>query len=424
MATGIMCSWGWGVWHYSFGLYFEPLQEEFGWYRAEISAAGSLRTLEGGLEGPFGGYLTDKYGPRVVNLLGILISGLGFITMYFVNSLLGFLLTWGFVISLGFNLGMWGPLGTAIAKWFVKKRGLASSIARVITAIGDSMLPTFVLILMTTFGWRSAALITGLITWAIGIPLTWFFIKPRRPEFYGMMPDGVKVDAKMAKDTDALIKAGQEYTAREMGEVEFTVRQALKTRVFWLSVFGFWSDRIASPLFTMHLIPHLTDIGIDRVAATTVLGFMVLVSAPARLLGGILADRISLNRLKYIRILNNALVWLGLLCLMSARDLWMVYAYAIFRGFGLGINAGAGTQIVGRYWGRKGYATITGIRAMLGIPVGVFAPIYVGWLYDNTGSYMTAFEQALILYVASIIIWYFYNPPKRVAAVSDVKKFL
>jgi nitrate/nitrite transporter NarK len=221
-----------------------------------------------------------------------------------------------------------------------------------------------------------------------------------------------------------LIKAGQEYTAREMGEVEFSVRQAMRTKVFWISVVGFWPGRIASPLFTMHLIPYLTDMGIDRVAATAILGVMVLVSAPARLLGGILADRVSLNRLKYIRILNNALIWIGLLCLMNARSLSLVYAYTLFRGLGLGINAGAGTQISGRYWGRKGYATITGIRSLLGIPVGVFAPIYVGWLYDTTGSYMTAFNQALILYIISIITWYFYNPPKRGTVVSDVKEFM
>jgi MFS family permease len=122
-ASGIMTGWGWGAWGYGFGAYFKPLIEEFGWTRAQLSAAYSLNRLEGGLEGPFGGFFTDKYGPRIVNFIGYFMAGLGLIIMYFVNNLWAFLLIWGFIVSLGFNLGMLGPLETAIANWFVKKRG-------------------------------------------------------------------------------------------------------------------------------------------------------------------------------------------------------------------------------------------------------------------------------------------------------------
>jgi nitrate/nitrite transporter NarK len=109
---------------------------------------------------------------------------------------------------------------------------------------------------------------------------------------------------------------------------------------------------------------------------------------------------------------------------MFASNLWMVYIYSLLRGLGLGIRTGADTQISGRFFGRKAYSTITGIRSMIGLPVGVFAPIYVGWLYDTTGSYTNAFEQAAIFLVIAIILWYFFNPPKRVDTVSDIKKLL
>ena len=70
MATGIMAGWGSGVWSYGFSSYFKPMQQEFGWTRAQVSAAHSLDKLEGGVEGPFGGYFTDKYGPRAFNMAG------------------------------------------------------------------------------------------------------------------------------------------------------------------------------------------------------------------------------------------------------------------------------------------------------------------------------------------------------------------
>lgn len=419
LATGIMTAWGYGIYLYSFGLYFEPLQKEFGWTRAQISGGAALRRLEGGLEGPFGGYFTDKYGPRAVNLVGFLIAGLGLCLMYYVNSLWSFFLVWGFIVCTGFNFGMWGPLGTAIANWFVKKRGLATGMARMFIGILGSVIPTLMLTLIMLFGWRMASLIAGFITWGVGIPLTWFFVRPRRPEYYGMLPDGAAV--KMKTDTEALIKAGQMYTAKTMGETEFTVRQAMRTVAFWVSVSAGALRSWAGPLFTLHLIPYLSDMGIDPIAAAATLGFMILASTPGRLIGGIISDRVSIYRLKYIFIATSILEVTGLLALMFARSLWMVYAYSILRGMGLGIRTGADTQISGRYFGRKAYSTITGIRSMIGLPVGAFAPIYVGWLYDTTGSYTNAFEQGVVFLIISIILWYFFNPPKRVAAVSDIE---
>ena len=69
LATAIVSAWSWGTWGYGFGAYFKPLQQEFGWTRAQISAAYSLNKLEGGLEGPWGGVITDKYGPRIVSVM-------------------------------------------------------------------------------------------------------------------------------------------------------------------------------------------------------------------------------------------------------------------------------------------------------------------------------------------------------------------
>jgi len=424
LATGVMAAWGYGTWLYSYGLYFEPLQQEFGWTRAEISAAAALRRLEGGLEGPFGGIFTDKYGPRVVNFLGFVIAGLGFILLYFVNSLWSFLLVWGFIVSLGLNLGMWGPMGKALADWFVKKRGLVHSIARTIQTIGNSIIPTFMLVLMIAYGWRMASLIAGLMTWAIALPLTWFFTRPHRPEYYGMLPDGAEVDEKLKKDQEALIRAGQEYTAKEMEETEFTLRQAMRTRAFWIPLIASAPMRLAGPFFTLHFIPYLTDMGIDPMAATAALGFMTFISIPGRLAGGTISDRIPLNRLKWIRILSSVMEWTGLLILMNAKQLWMVYLYAVLRGPAMGLSSSSTMPIRVRYFGRKGYGTISGVRALLTIPVGVFAPIYVGWVYDVTGSYFLAMQQALILYIIGIFLWYFYDPPKRTTVVTEVKRFL
>ena len=161
IATGIMTACGYGSWAYGFSAYFKPLMNEFGWTRTETSAAYSLRTLEGGLEGPLGGWATDKYGPRTINLLGICMAGLGLCLMYYMNSLWQFIVIWVLIVSVGFNLGLIGPLETAIANWFVKKRGTAIAFSRAGLGFGGAVVVPFVSYLLVQFGWRMAFAISS-----------------------------------------------------------------------------------------------------------------------------------------------------------------------------------------------------------------------------------------------------------------------
>jgi cyanate permease len=278
-------------------------------------------------------------------------------------------------------------------------------------------------ILMIQHGWRTASIIISLVTWVIGLPLTWFFVRPRRPEYYGLLPDGEIVEEMT--DTEAMIKAGQEYIARETGEVEFTLRQAMRTRFFWIEAASTSLQALAWPCVTLHLIPHLIDMGVDPVAAASALGLMVLMSTPARLLGGALADRVPIRRLKYLWMLSPFLRGISLLVLMYARSLQVIYLFDAFYGLGLGILVGAQGPIRARYYGRKAYSTIEGTSSLITLPVRVVGPIYVGWVYDVTGSYMVAYQQTLAMLGVATLILLFADPPKKKPeVVSNVKKFL
>jgi MFS family permease len=423
IASGIMNGWGWGAWGYGFGAYFKPLTEEFGWSRAQISAAYSLNRLEGGLEGPFGGYFTDKYGARIVNFIGFFMAGLGLILMNWVNSLTMFLFLWGFIVSFGFNLGMTGPLETTIANWFVRRRGLATSINRFMLAVIASQIPPIMTMFLIKYGWRHAFLISGALTWVIGLPLTWFFVRPHRPEYYGLLPDGEVLE--VTEDDNSLIEASQIRIAAEFGEVEFTLREAIQTRAFWSQTIATLLGSLVWPMVSVHQIPHLIDMGVNPVDAAAALGLMVFISAPARLVGGIMSDRISTNRLKYIRMAARFLNVLGLVFLMRATNLQSVYIFTILYGLGLGISAGSGTAIRGRYFGRKAFSTIQGTGALINLPMNILAPIYIGWVYDVTGSYSSVFTQGIVVLVLATIVLYFYDPPKKkINVVSSVDKFM
>lgn len=426
LATGIIAGWGAGVWSYGFSSYFMPMQEHFGWTRAQVSAAHSLGKLEGGVEGPFGGYFTDKYGPRAVNLAGEFMAGLGLMLMYFVKSYWQFLLCWGFMTSVGFNLAGLGPLETAISNWFVRRRGLAIGLDRFFFGLMTGSVIPFMGFLLYAIGWRQAFLVAGLLTWAIGLPLTWFFVKPRRPEYYGLMPDGIKAEAveNMPQgDPPSMVDAGVEY-ARQHGEVEFTVRQMLRTRVFWILTISGILYQVSWSVVQVHQVPHLIDIGLDPVVAAGALGLMVLVSSPGRLIAGVLTDRISPKLMKYVFVAVNTAQVLELLIFMRARNLAMIYLFVVLYGFTMGMRYVLYPLARGRFFGRKAFASVQGVSALMTLPASIASPIYAGWVFDVTGSYASVLTQGLVLLAIGSVALLFLDPPKPPSRITKVTEFL
>jgi MFS family permease len=164
--------------------------------------------------------------------------------------------------------------------------------------------------------------------------------------------------------------------------------------------------------------------GIDPVSAATVLGFMVLMSAPGRLVGGYFCDKLNINKIKYILIFGYSLQAVGMFILIKASDLWMVYLFTILTGFGGGIGWTSRALLRGRYFGRKAFATIYGTIAMIALPATIISPIYVGWVYDISQSYINAFTQSLILLVIVLISFIFLNPPRPPEKSTDVNQFI
>jgi hypothetical protein len=116
LATNITCMLGYGTWLYSFGVFFKPMIAEFGWTRAMTAAAYSLRSVEGGLAAPVVGWAVDKYRSRAVIQFGAVISGLGFVMMYFVDSLTAFYFVYAIWLSIGMSAMLYIPANAVIAR--------------------------------------------------------------------------------------------------------------------------------------------------------------------------------------------------------------------------------------------------------------------------------------------------------------------
>ncbi len=415
IAAGILCLWGYAYQAYGISALFKPMSEELHFTRTATSVAASIGRFEGGWTAPVVGYLADRYGPRMLVFGGIFATGLGLALMYEIHSLWAYYVVWAGILCTGVNVALSTPLDTAIANWFIRRRGTALSIRQVFAGLSGVIGLPLVAWLIVAFGWRMSCLIGGLVMWVIGLPLAWFFIRSRRPEYYGLLPDGASMEA--GNNTE-VIRAGEEYAA-QAGEVEFTARQALKTRAFWLLAVAYMFHGALASVMNIHLVPFLTDRGMSPVAAAAAMSVYITASIPARFFGGFLADRVGKSMLRFVMAGSYLLQTIGVtLFLFNQQSMPMLYLFFVLYGIGMGAAMPQAPVARARFFGCKAYGTILNVSSFVLTPVGVAGPIIAGWIYDSTGSYYTAFVIFAVALGLSVVIMAFASPPKPPSATA------
>ncbi|MBD3204852.1 MFS transporter, partial [Candidatus Bathyarchaeota archaeon] len=247
LGTFILHALGSGEYFYGFSVFYNPLREEYGWSSAVTSGAVSLSRLEGGIEGPIVGALIDRFGPRKLLAVGIFLTGLGFMAMSLVDSVLMLYLVYGGLLSIGYNTGFSHSLTTMITYWFYKKRSRALSVYAIAAGIGGALIVPLLAKSINLYGWRTTSIICGLSFWVIGFPL--LFVFRDKPEDLGLLPDGL--DPSLLRYVDE----GSEQSKVE--DVDITTRAALTSPMFRKLLLGesFRSFLLGS--IVLHQIPHL-----------------------------------------------------------------------------------------------------------------------------------------------------------------------
>jgi MFS family permease len=406
LACGIVGFLGIGFGVMGFSVLFKPLAAELGLSRTVTSIAASVQSVLGAISAPIAGWASDKYGPRRVMLFGVSIMSLGLIMMYFVGSLWSFLLVWGVMVGTGFSMGFTMITDRALVNWFVRRSGIAINTKFAIQALSGLLLLPAIAWLITVRQWRFTCVIEGIVIAAVCLPLVWFFVKPHRPEHYGLLPDG------MAAAPDKQTGGQGASPAVTAGVTEMTFRQSTRVPAFWLLIAVGYVSGIVMPLTNAHCIPFLTDRGMSAIEASSVMGLMSTVSIPARLVTGYIVDRIQTNRLRFIMVAGTLMQTLGVSIFLLHGSTATIYLWFILYGVGGGVNQSANLPLLARYFGRKSFGAIIGISQAIMLPVGMVAPIYVGWVYDTSGSYMSIVTLMAVLTTISAAITCFMLPPK------------
>lgn len=391
------------------GAYLIELQAAFGWSRSNISAALSLLRLESGLLGPLQGWAIDHYGARPVMRVGTLLFGVGFIALGQIQSIWQLYASLAFV-AIGSSLGGFLTIHTAIAHWFFRKRARAMSIASAGFASG-AMLAPVVAWTMVEFGWRATAVGSGIVILAIGMPASQFF--HRSPEDRGMLPDG---DLPRTSTPPLAPDAPTDGRSLFGDDLDFTVREAMRDRAFWLIALGHGTALLVTATIPVHLVPYLVEQNGWQLAATSlVFPAIMVMQLTGQGIGGVLGDLYSKRLVAAVAMFGHG----GAFILLAfSASVPAVAGAIVLHGLAWGSRGPLMMAIRADYFGRRNLGIIAGWSNGITLTGSVIGPVYAGVLYDQTGEYNTAFWTLGVATILSTVFFLAARKPPLPTRVS------
>src|SRR5256885_12139930 len=252
----------------SLAVFLQPISQDMGWSRSGVSAAATIDFLAMGLAAFFWGSLSDRFGARIAVLAGTLRLGAGLIGAGKAPSLWQFQLTFGVLIGVAAG-SFYAPMVAAASAWIEHHRSLAVALVSAGMGVSPLTVAPFASWLITTYDWRTAMLVIGIVALALLIPASFLVRQPPQPSTpaaaYGSdVPDG-----------------------------QWTVARALKTPQFITLALAHFACCAAhsGPIF--HMVSYAMICGIAPLTAVTVYSLAGFSGLGGRLLLGTLADRLG-----------------------------------------------------------------------------------------------------------------------------------
>jgi len=387
-----------GIRH-SFPVFFASILEEFGWTRGSTAFMLSLNLLLYGLLAPVSGSLADRWRPKLVMSLGVLLLALSTVGCALAQELWHFYLFFGILPSVGTAFAGAPVLIPAIVNWFRREKGMAIGISYAGGGMSFSM-AMYASFLISWVGWRWAYVIIAGTLLGIVVPLVLFFFR------YRPKSSEVQANNVSAVELAANRHSVDEVTVASSAFWHLDWTQILRNYRLWLLVLAQASYMgMANFMVIAHQVVYAEDLGYRSAFAASVAGMVGIFVALGNL-SGFIADR--LGREKSVT-LGATLQSLSIVILLLQRDAshpWALYLYAASFGLGMGltapgITAGAADLFHGRHFGM-----VNGLMLMGMGFAGIIGPWLGGYIFDITGSYTIAFIIVIAAYMtACLSIW-------------------
>ena len=216
---------------FSFGVFLQPMTEEFGWSRSTLSLAFGITFMLSGLMRPLAGYLADRYSPKVVVLSGVTLLGIMLLIVPSVRTLAQLYAVFA-VMSIGLTMGVGPILTKVISAWFYARRGLTLGLYSSAGSFGALILVPTASAFLILFDWRDAYYFLGGLSLLVILPIGLIFIR-NSPQDVGLEPLGD------TSDLGRRGRAGDEDAAPLFGR-DATFKEALSSNLFYRLTFGYF----------------------------------------------------------------------------------------------------------------------------------------------------------------------------------------
>ena len=370
--------------------------EDTQWPRTSIGLAASCGVWMSGVFAPFAGRLADRYGPRWLMPVGVIVLGLSLLAIGGASAAWQFFLAAliGRAVSQPFLIGV--VPRTMAVNFFNRRRNIALALTGVYRPISGALIIQAFSVITILADWRTAFRLLGFFSLFLAIPM--LIIMRRRPEDIGLLPDGARAPSASPTSTSNPASSGhatpRSAAAQPTSEPSWTSREAMRSKAFWMvSIVAFLNVTGSSGL-GFSLVPYLHEFaGLTTPQAAGALSVSTFL-ALSSLVWGQVAGRLT-PRWCIVGALGVSS--LATLALLQVNSLVAAYAFGIFWGLFHSALEVLLYMVLADYFGRNSYGAIAGAMRPFeagGLGLGqIVGPV----IYDLTGSY-----TILIIFSAAV----------------------
>lgn len=349
------------------GIYMEPVSNEFGWSRTQMTAGVSLASILTTIAAPFFGVLIDRWGTRRLAIPGILIQSLVVASFGLISgSLTNWIVMW--VIYAFGSLAMKSTTWTvAVAGVFTKGRGLALGVVMSGSALTQIIVPPLGNWLIAEYGWRASFAWLGFGWGGIALVLCLLFLYDAHDHMR---------QARAASPGENL------RTVRLPG---LTIAEAWRSQALWRIAISTVITMLVTAALLVHQFPILLEAGVSRERAALLASLAGIAGLLGKLITGSLLDRFTPNWVGGLTLSAGAIAFV--LLLEPIRTPLLIVLAIIINGYTSGSKLQVCSYLTSRYAGMKNFGTIFGFMASLIALGSGLGPVLGGVSYDLYGNY-------------------------------------
>ena len=389
-----------GISFYAFGVFFKPLAKSFGWSRQLVAWGPGVSLIISACYAPIVGRSADKLGMRPLLLGGSLVGALALSLMGYISHMWQYFLLFGVVLSLS-NLHM-GEIvtGSAVARRFPGRSGMALGFAAVGMSFGGVVMPPFAQLILDHWGLRGGFLAMGMSTLLLVFFPAVIFLR--------------KKGNNSGEDEHSIT------IEKVPGRRSWTRSEALRSARFWKLVFVFVMGLFPIGPMLVQQVPFITDMGIHPLTAAWVLSLSAGMGMVGKIFWGTLFDRLEGRVVIGASLVMQAI---SVMWLLRATGLGDAILFAVFFGLGMGGLVPMNTAMRARQFGEGNLGAIMGISSTIIMLFQAGSQPFAGWIFDVTGTYRWAFKVFIACYLAGFLVVMTLRDPKEEEWGSSVKKF-